>query len=834
MSWQVSPTSRLVRIAILLLAVGAVLGLKTCGYMNDRSNPVPVARELPPTAQHALPAVNSTEPPQRIADSTEVYTPQTKWNLGYDIGSIPHLPHGAYLPLDDRQTKTYRRDGGLFWIAAKQPTKPSRDLPCAGNALVARRWDPATGEVRDSSIGGGTIVYAQTPVADGQVFLSNLKCDAPTASLLTSDGVLSSARIPMVLSGTHVVRFADLNEHSLAIVVFDRATKQITVLTMRWSKDSLQLDPMPVLDEKYRNDFAVAALDSDRLLVLGGSNDKYRGCLEGCRAETYLLDMKTKTWSKGPSMLEPRSEFAATRLPDGGILVAGGWTPTMNWSVGPSRTAERLDPETNRFEPFASLPSPNARHRFIKSADESENLLLAVDGMSNTVQAYDLVARRWFVATSWPTGNREGGCSFMPFIQDGQVFAWTVLAYVQQYGTSETCNNQEISYLSVFRTLMNAEPSVAPPESLLITYRANTAFLSARDGKPALAIGGASDTGTGHYFPSSAVDGFTLTGAMLALPTIQIARYGATAFHFGDGMLVVGGQGESKTTNSSKVSLPMEWLPYGDRKSDWKSIIVPDSDVALSSAITQLNNGNLLEVDSMGQATELKLVSTNESFRVERIKWPPLTRPRSNSAEQRLLVRQISDGRVIVAGGSVQPDRIAILKPDSNEINSVDEYISVGAYEPAKTYEIFDPAAKRWSESASATAGAVHMVILDDGRVIKARRMHDAESKFADVLELSDPQGKSWQTLKSEPAAAMLYFDSRFRMFVMEGELFASGAVAAGDGQRDSNLEWFNAASGKWEVLWRGKEFASYANEGRVVVRKLANGKSMVIPVEGL
>ena len=58
-------------------------------------------------------------------------------------------------------------------------------------------------------------------------------------------------------------------------------------------------------------------------LIRGGSNEQYLRC-EFCVAATHLFEPKRKTWSKGPRMLEPRTDAAAILLSHGSVLVVSG------------------------------------------------------------------------------------------------------------------------------------------------------------------------------------------------------------------------------------------------------------------------------------------------------------------------------------------------------------------------------------------------------------------------------------------------------------------------------------------------------------------------------
>ena len=84
-------------------------------------------------------------------------------------------------------------------------------------------------------------------------------------------------------------------------------------------------------------------LRSGEVLVVGGC--AVVGCeLDDRAAETELFDARTGRFRPGPRLLRPRIGHTAVRLPDGRVLVAGGWT-----SNAPTATTELYDPATNTF-----------------------------------------------------------------------------------------------------------------------------------------------------------------------------------------------------------------------------------------------------------------------------------------------------------------------------------------------------------------------------------------------------------------------------------------------------------------------------------------------------
>ena len=732
---------------------------------------------------------------------------------------FPAPPTFSQLPLPYSQTLATEDDGSLRWIDSRLLQVPPTGLPKGCTAWEANiaRWNPATGKTTETPlklpIGG--FVYQQIPLAAGTFALLDYTCQADR-HIWRFVWVPRDERSgpPQILETKEEMdvfyqQFLRFGEDAAVLVTRDKSETNIHAYVIRREGGRLKLETMPQLDMPTRRDFAAALTDKGQLWILGGSHSKYRGCDE-CRSGTHILDLQSKKWRNGPPMLEARSELAASALPDGSILVTGGWTKAAGWGEGPSRTAERWNPQSNRFEALPPMPAGHALHRHMWwNAPWGKTLLVGV-GTTSAIDAFDPASGSWRTVGSWPSGSEEGGCGLYPFVVDGTAYAW-LWNRSEGFYSSKSCENAEYSKLSLLRAPYQGSQAPRPSsESLRSIFRKGAATVPANGAAPALLIGGIQHAGMNNYMPSAAVEAVTLDGRVSSMPPLRVPRERARAFRIGDGILVVGGAGPKHNDESQRPAA--EWLPSMG-SSAWQ--LVEGLTVDSSTALTQLKDGSLLSITADGEVRQLTFTPKGQRLTVEQRTWPAKVRSRNSPG---MRVRELDDGRIVVAGGMIGNDSGEEMYP--------------------KTYEIFDRNGKRWSQSRPSAANGKDAFILHDGRVIAwGQRWRGSESKgaYEDKLtwEISSSSGDKWAPLPAK--GSKLTRDSNFKVFEQDGELFARGAPS--DPEAKNNpvaLEWFNTVTGQWERLWTGSENDVW---GRTIVRKLAgkNGqsKTVMLLVEG-
>ena len=764
---------------------------------------------------------------------------------------IPPVPTYAQLPLPDNQAIAISPTGELSWLNSRPIEPAPKNLPknCWAWELAMARWHPASGRTAQAplkpSISGH--VYSQLVLPAGLLALTQTGCQ--DGKELWRFVFLPNNGGPALLGETsEAIDFFQtgllpLGEDRAALVTREKDTRHIKVLTVQRTRGRLEITAMPILPVAYRSDFASAVAGRDQVMILGGSDGSYRGC-SPCRAETHVLDLKTQTWRDGPPMLEARSELAASSLPDGSILATGGWTKAAEWGSGASRTAERWNPATNRFEALPPMPNGTARHRHVWWDAPWGRTLLVVPGLAGAVQSLDTSTWSWRTVGEWASGSEEGGCGFYPFAVDGNAYAWLVNRTEGHY-SSKSCGEQKYADLSLLRPPASAAPSTsAPPESALVSYRHGAAFMPAAGKAPALVIGGSRHAGMNAFVISSAVEAIDREGRVATLPSLRTARQNAKAFRAAGGILVVGGNGPDSPYGGVRDPQPLkaEWLAPGG-SAQWQE--VDGKGPSASAAVAQLRDGSLLALEPSGELQQLKLTLQGTKPAFESLAWPELTRERRNGdgsdEASAMRIQELDDGRIAVAGGSVRSERIARYSAQVLEPGQPDEYMGIGDFLPWRRYEMFDPATRRWVRSAPAKAAGGRAIVMRSGRVIKAapapQPTQDAgPQRF--TLEASNPAGTAWTPLAHK--GSRLQINDQYILFTIEDGLFASGEIAGlSTGGGPSGLEWLNPATGTWEMLWQAEENDNWRkHQGRVVRRSVvgANGqpKALLIPVGGM
>ena len=162
----------------------------------------------------------------------------------------------------------------------------------------------------------------------------------------------------------------------------------------------------PMLEPRV--DHTATLLADGRVLVAGGaSQERPPGCDGGCDfslATTELFDPATNAWTAGGNLNVARSSAAATLLPDGRVLLAGGYDHGGGRSLASS---ELFDPATGIWKRTGDLRDPGAASAWAATILLFDGSVVAIggpDGRGGTLpsERYHQATGMWTVSGAMP------------------------------------------------------------------------------------------------------------------------------------------------------------------------------------------------------------------------------------------------------------------------------------------------------------------------------------------------------------------------------------------------------------------------------------------------
>ena len=148
-----------------------------------------------------------------------------------------------------------------------------------------------------------------------------------------------------------------------------------------------------------RANHSATVLTNGRVLIVGGVANK-----GGATNEVEIYDAATNSWSRADSLHNPRYNHSATLLADGRVLVAGGFTPGKFHT--PMKTAEVYDVASDRWSVVGTMEVERAVHA---AALLPDGRVLVAGGFTQppnvltvtaTAELFDPATERWT-----PTGS---------------------------------------------------------------------------------------------------------------------------------------------------------------------------------------------------------------------------------------------------------------------------------------------------------------------------------------------------------------------------------------------------------------------------------------------
>ena len=257
-------------------------------------------------------------------------------------------PAGTLAQARSSHTATLLADGRVFVAGGAG----SGGRPLSSTEL----WDPATASfVRSGSLGSRRTGHTATRLSDGRVLVvggDGGKRVVATAE--TWDPATASAAPTGPLLGPRMSHTATRLKDGRVLIVGGSNDGTLASAEL-WDPATGEFVTAAPLAETRANHTATALPDG-RVLVVGGFHEKRNGS-EEARASAELWDPASASFEPTGPLIEARSEHAATLLPDGRVLIVGGWDREKRLA-----SAEIWDPDTGAFTPAGPLAEPRWGH----------------------------------------------------------------------------------------------------------------------------------------------------------------------------------------------------------------------------------------------------------------------------------------------------------------------------------------------------------------------------------------------------------------------------------------------------------------------------------------
>ncbi len=494
------------------------------------------------------------------------------------------------------------------------------------------------------------------------------------------------------------------------------------------------------------------------MLVAGGSSG-------GALASAEVYDPATGVWSGTGDLNAARMDHTATLLPDGRVLVAGGYG-----SAGFLAGAEVYDPTTGVWSATGSLNAARDRHTATLLPDGRVLVAGGWDGIGvdplASAEVYDPAAGTWSATGSLNTAREKHTATLLP---DGRVLVaggWIGFVSLASAEVYDPTGDGGAGTWSATGSLNAARSS-------------HTATLLP-DGHVLVAGGWWSD---GWLASSEVYD--PAAGTWSATGSLNTARTNHTATLLPDGrVLVAGGYDISGAPlASAEVYDPAAgaWSTTGSlnaARGHHTATLLPDGRVLVAGGYSS-GGGHLASAEVYDPAGDGGAGAWSSTGSL-------------NAARYRHTATLLPDGRVLVAGGR-------------------------GGAAPTASAEVHDPATGVWSTTGSLNAARTNhtATLLPDGRVLVAGGWGSGGCLAS--AEVYDPAAGIWSSTGNLNAArrhhtATLLPDSRV-------------LVAGGDdsGVPLASAEVYDPATGVWSTTGslndaRYNHTATLLPDGRVLV----------------
>jgi hypothetical protein len=480
-----------------------------------------------------------------------------------------------------------------------------------------------------------------------------------------------------------------------------------------------------------RQEHTATLLPNGKVLVVGGWGTI--GILAGCE----LYDPATNTWTTTGPLITARYEHTATLLPNGKVLVVGGWG-----SEGVLNSAELYDPGTGSWSPAATFTVARQMHTATLLPD---GRVLVAGGRSSTgeplasalLYAPDSFAGSWGSASPLTTPRNQHTATLL---HNGTVLV----------AGGENAGN----YLNTSQIYTpNAGAGSWASEGSFTTGRYRHTATVLPDGRMLLAGG---EAAPGFIFPTLA-EIYTPGSGWGGGTTMPTGRKVHTATLLPNGQVLLAGGYDGSWLSSAYV--------YNGTWGSAGSLAT----ARIFHTATLLPNGKLLVTG--GRNSDLVSIASCELYDYAAGSWSNAAGLSASRSWQQATL--MANGQVMIVGGNV--------------------YAS-----PSVNTAIYDPASNYWSYPAATLheARLDHTVtLLANGKVLVAGGRVGA-SDYKNTAELYD--GSSWNYTTGNLS------DGRYAhtaTLLGDGRVLVAGGTGTGNNELQS-VEIFdpNATSNAWTI----------------------------------
>jgi len=646
--------------------------------------------------------------------------------------------------------------------ATNGPMTTARDnhtatLLSSGKVLIAGGWDgtnyvasaelfdPATGICSPTgSMTTNRSYHTATMLTNGKVLVVGGYCDTPHHELFSAElydpatGTWTGTGPTLVAHAYHTATL--LSNGKVLVAGGTGSTAELYDPSSGTWTDTGAMN-------RARWYHTATLLTNGNVLVAGGD---YNYLPAGVFPTAEVYNPLTGTWTSTTAMTTNRTSPSATLLPDGRVLLAGGWLMAQVQTNPPAyssfslTSAELYDPATGNWTATTNTMT-EGRNDHTASLLPNGQVLLAGGfqngpGDRDTLELFDPVTSAWITITNKLNSARSHHTATL--LPGGKVFVAGGFSRNWVTNSTEVCD-------SANGTWANA--------SALSFPRANHTATLLPNGKVIVAGGDSNPTAL-----SSAELFDPTTGLWTVTSPMVTPRSSHTATLLPNGkLLVAGGRGIGEIL-SAELYDPAggSWMPTGAMNTK-----------RMYHSATLLKNGKVLVAGGYNSANGV--LSTAELYNPATGTWADTTPMNTNHASHTATL--LLDGRVLIAGGDF---RAALPSASSSA-------------------ELYDPTTGKWMLTGSLTMshGVGHTAtLLPGGKVLLAGGV--SIENFVPITELYDPAIGTWMktgamTIARGGHAAILL--SNGKVLVMAGSPSVSSNTT-------NSAELYDSATGKWQL----------------------------------